>query len=129
MRRLENLAGPQSRGSLSQISNFTPRRSKMRVLLRLAVLIAFFSWVCSAGAQITSNGDITGTVKDPSGAALPGATVTITNADTGLVARRVTSDQSGNYSAPLLSVGRYNIDVESSGFKKVTLKNVELNAH
>ncbi|PYY17178.1 MAG: adenylyl cyclase, partial [Acidobacteria bacterium] len=101
----------------------------MRVLLRLAVLIAFFSWVCSAGAQITSNGDITGTVKDPSGAALPGATVTITNADTGLVARRVTSDQSGNYSAPLLSVGRYNIDVESSGFKKVTLKNVELNAH
>jgi hypothetical protein len=84
---------------------------------------------CSAFAQITSNGDIAGTVKDTTGAAVPGASVTIRNADTGLVVRTLKSDQSGSYAATTLPVGHYAIDVESTGFKKVSLKDIELNAH
>src|SRR5947209_19666613 len=90
----------------------------------------FLFFLCSFSvAQITSTGDITGAVKDSTGAAVPGAHVTIRNTDTGLIVRTLTSDASGNYVATQLPVGHYIIDVESTGFKKASLKNIELNAH
>src|SRR5215472_13002884 len=57
-------------------------------------------------------GSITGTVKDNSGAVISGANVTLTNSDTNVVARKVTTDEGGSYLAPVLPVGRYNITVE-----------------
>jgi hypothetical protein len=75
-------------------------------------------------AQAVS-GTILGTVKDPSGAALPGATVTLTNAGTGFT-RTVTTDSSGEYTVPNVPTGQYNVVAELSGFRKVNLANVHV---
>jgi hypothetical protein len=62
------------------------------------------------------NGNIEGTVKDSSGAALPGVTVTITNTDTG-AQRVVVSGGEGAYRAALLPLGSYDVRAELQGFK------------
>ena len=64
----------------------------------------------------TFRGTILGVVTDSSGAAVPGATVTIKNVDTGLT-RTVTTTDDGSYSAPELPIGNYSVTVEKSGFK------------
>lgn len=65
----------------------------------------------------TTNGNIQGTVVDPSNAAVPGATVTARNMDTGLTAAATTTG-AGVYALPNLPPGRYEITVEMSGMKK-----------
>ncbi|HKC87529.1 MAG TPA: TonB-dependent receptor [Blastocatellia bacterium] len=60
-------------------------------------------------------GSISGTVSDSNGAVISGATVTITNAGTGLV-RKLTTGDSGHFSAPALPVGEYAARVEKTGF-------------
>lgn len=59
---------------------------------------------------------ISGTVTDPTGAVVAGATVTATNVDTGVALSQTTNTQ-GFYSFPELPVGKYTIDVKMSGFK------------
>ena len=59
---------------------------------------------------------ISGTVKDPSGAAIAGATVTATNVDTAIAVTQ-TSNGQGFYSFQSLPLGKYTIDVEQKGFK------------
>ena len=56
-------------------------------------------------AQVNT-GTISGTVKDKTGAVMPGATVVIANEDTG-ISRTVQTDPSGRYLAPALSLGNY----------------------
>jgi hypothetical protein len=73
------------------------------------------------------NGSIEGTVKDSSGAALPGVTITITNTDTG-AQRVVVSGGEGTYRAPLLPLGNYDVVAELSGFKKFEQKGITLSA-
>jgi len=70
-------------------------------------------------------GTILGTVKDPSGAVVVSAQITITNNNTGLV-RTTASDSLGNYLAPFLPTGTYTVTAEMTGFKKVTFPRVEL---
>src|ERR1043165_1970169 len=64
-----------------------------------------------------ANGAIEGTVSDSSGGVLPGATVTITNVDTG-TERSVVTNEKGLYRAPLLPIGKYRVVAELQGFKK-----------
>ena len=78
----------------------------------------------SAFAQ-TFRGTILGSVTDSSGAAVPGATVTIKNADTGLV-RTVTTSDDGNYSAPELPIGNYSVSVEKAGFKLGVVSGIKV---
>jgi hypothetical protein len=78
-----------------------------------------------AFGQVTSS--ISGTVTDPSGAVVPGATVTVKNADSGIEFKTVTTNQ-GGYSMPSLSVGKYIVTVTASGFKSVTTQDIEINA-
>src|SRR5258706_15881142 len=73
------------------------------------------------------NGSIQGTVTDSSGAALPGVSVTITNTDTG-APRVVVSGSDGEYRAPLLPLGKYDVAAELSGFKKFEQKGITLSA-
>src|SRR5437667_5440324 len=61
-------------------------------------------------------GTITGTVADSSGAVLPGATVTVTNVSTN-VAKILTTNQAGVYTAPSLIPGRYKVEASLSGFR------------
>jgi Carboxypeptidase regulatory-like domain/TonB dependent receptor len=77
-----------------------------------------------AVAQI-QNGQITGTVTDPSGAAVPNAKVTITNQATNLSVT-TSSGGTGLYNAKELPVGNYKITAEAAGFKTFTDTNVKL---
>ncbi len=64
-------------------------------------------------------GEITGQVADATGAVIPGATVTVTNAATNAT-RTVQTTETGRYSVPFLVPGTYNIRVEHSGFRAAT---------
>src|SRR5579883_2231794 len=63
----------------------------------------------------TTSATITGTVTDPSGGVVPGAKVTVTNEGEGTV-RDVTTGNTGVFSVPNLTVGRYRLHVTASGF-------------
>ncbi len=68
-----------------------------------------------------------GEVLDPSGAVVPGATVSIANQETGLNRRSVTTSESGDYVFASLTPGLYRITVEAAGFKKSVKEDVRLN--
>lgn len=78
----------------------------------------------SAFAQVDT-ASIVGAVRDPSGAALPSATITFLETSTGTRAS-VHSDAGGNYASPPLRVGTYNIIAEATGFKTETRENILL---
>ena len=80
-----------------------------------AVLSAFVSMTSTSLAQ-TATGQITGTVRDPSGAVMPGVKVAVTNEQTGLT-RQTVSGANGEYVIPLLPVGVYVVTGELTGFK------------
>src|SRR5690348_13414827 len=92
------------------------------------VAIALFVFMCAQMtlAQVTS-GTIFGTVKDPSGAIVSGANVTVVNPSNGLT-RTVRSSQSGDFGVPNLLPGTYNITVEAQGFKKIEKTGIVLSA-
>ncbi len=81
----------------------------------VTALVVFLS-AASLIAQ-SDRGTITGTVTDPSGAVIVGATVTATNKDTG-VATKTTTSSSGIYTIPFLRSGNYEVSSEQSGFKR-----------
>src|ERR1043165_1432867 len=87
------------------------------VRLLLAVALLMFALTGAAFSQKITGG-ITGAVKDPTGAAVKGATITITDADKKQVVRTITTDDDGVYSAGDLHVGTYDLTVEAAGFKK-----------
>ena len=81
-----------------------------------AFVFAFLSAVPLLRAQ-TVSGSISGLVSDPSGAVIPGATVTLRNGDTGEVLR-TTTNSSGAYGFPVVPVGQnYSLTVEAKGFR------------
>jgi hypothetical protein len=98
----------------------------VRLLLAVATLMFAFTAI-AVSQEIT--GSIVGSVKDGNGAAVKGATVTITNSDTKLVARTVTTNDDGEFSAPLLPVAFYDITVEAASFKKHIDGRVKLNVN
>lgn len=89
------------------------------VALAIGVLL-----IGSAVAQ-SDRGAIAGTVLDSTGAAIPGASLTITGADTGSIYRTVSSS-SGGYRMSDMAIGRYDITVEANGFKTSVQKGVQI---
>ena len=73
----------------------------------------------------SSTGTIVGTIRDSSGGVLPGVSVTIRNEGTN-VSRDVITGVSGDYSAPLLPPGSYEVSAELAGFGKKVARNIEL---
>lgn len=80
--------------------------------------------VVNASAQ-SFTGSILGTIRDPSGGAVSGASLVVINTATNARTER-SSDTQGNYIAPLLPPGEYLVEVESPGFKKVVRRGVVL---
>ena len=78
-----------------------------------SIVVAFSIASPSAWAQTT--GTISGTVKDVSGAIVPGATVTVTFTSTGLK-RTATTNNAGEYAFPALDPGQYDVEFRSSSF-------------
>ena len=92
---------------------------------RVAAIAAFLQLAASAAGQ-TSTGQIAGTVLDQSGAVIPGASVTVTNPETGELAREMQSNEVGRFSAPLLRPGTYSVAAEIEGFKQFVQSDIQL---
>lgn len=85
-----------------------------------AYIIAVFVLATAAISQGTT-GQISGTVKDPNGAVVPGATVKVINIGTNY-SRETTTDGEGEYAIQLLPPGRYSIKVTTQGFAAPTIE-------
>jgi hypothetical protein len=88
------------------------------------VLLACLFAAMPASAQ--EAGTILGVVKDPSGAVIPNATVTIMNVDT-TVSRTATTGPDGAFRIPALQPGHYSVKVEAAGFQTQTQTGLTLN--
>lgn len=97
---------------------------RMRSILIMLASVAIFCGLATAGKAQTS-GEITGLVTDPSGAAVAGATVKVTNKATGATRRAITNSE-GLYAFPALLPGLYELKVEAAGFKIGLLDNITL---
>jgi hypothetical protein len=99
-----------------------------RTFRRLGALLAALTLagVLPAYAQF-DRGTISGTIKDPQGAVIPGVTVNATNTQTQQIRTTVT-DGSGYFTFTNLQPGRYDVSAELEGFKKVSKQNVQLDA-
>src|ERR1700761_1863710 len=102
--------------ALVSIARFTAKIAAAAVLV-----------LCLSGLSFSQEGltSVQGRVSDPTGAVIPGVTVTITNTATG-ASRQVVSDEQGIYQATQLAPGTYNIKAELPGFKTQELGNVPL---
>jgi hypothetical protein len=94
----------------------------MRNLL-LAVLLLLLT-AASAFNQST-NATVSGTIEDPTGALIPGVTVTATNAATGVTTNSITNE-SGAYNFPSLSPGTYKVSAALPGFQTQSFTDVRL---
>src|SRR3954468_2793248 len=97
-------------------------RGVRRVLVTLMLIAACSSRMVNAQAV---SGTIVGTVTDSSGSVIPTAKVTIVNEGTGLT-RTLQADANGEFTAPSLPTGHYTVIAELTGFKTLTLSNIEL---
>lgn len=85
------------------------------------LLFALTLYPTSFTGQSLTSGDIAGTVLDPTGASVPGATVTLTNLDTG-AKQTATTSSTGAYRFALLNPGNYSVAVNASGFQAIEQK-------
>jgi hypothetical protein len=95
-----------------------------RVAMKLLVFCAALSLTIGIVRAQTA-GEITGEVKDQSGAVAPNAAVTVTNIETSL-SRETTTNSAGVYSFPNLVPGNYQVRVQASGFSSVVKTGIEL---
>ena len=92
---------------------------KLIFALSLA-LLAVLMLPGSLKAQSIISGDLAGTVTDPTGAAVPGAKVTVTSKLTGAI-KTTTTNADGSYRVPLLEPGDYTVTVTAQGFEQSSL--------
>jgi hypothetical protein len=93
-------------------------RNRTRILFMTLLCCVIAMAAFSQGVNLT-NGSITGHITDTTGAALPGVTVTATNAETGLTRNTVT-DNTGEYRFNLLPPGRYRVEADLAGLGKAS---------
>ena len=98
-----------------------------RALTGTFLVTLMFGLAAVAAAQETT-GTITGTATDQTGAVLPGVTVTVKHVQTGR-SQDVVTNASGNYTAPLLQPGEYDVTFALSGFQTQTVKNIQLHVN
>ena len=99
---------------------------KLRVFTMLAMTLMAGAPRCF-GQAAAMNGEISGTVTDPAGSAIPNAIVKITNRGTGFRQAGTTGD-SGLYRFNLLPLGAYELEVQAIGFATLTRSGIEVNA-
>ena len=97
----------------------------LRYVRAVFVALALLSFSQVSPAQETT-GVISGTVKDANGAAVSGATVTISDADKKVEVRTIAVNENGEFVAPNLLSGFYDVTIEAPGFKKSLLSRVKL---
>jgi hypothetical protein len=95
---------------------------RLRRAVSLSALAGVLLFAGLASAQSPTTGQITGVVKDPTGAVVSGAKITL--ASTAGVERQTSSDATGHYAFSLVPPGSYRVEAEKTGFTKVTAEGV-----
>ena len=98
---------------------------KQKLLVATLTLLFLCCSMISKGQELAAT--LLGTVTDPSGAAIPSATVTIVQDGVNGAARTIQTDARGSYTATNLSAGSYTVTVTVAGFQTYTAQNVVLN--
>ena len=93
----------------------------------LLTLLIFSTFQLATFAQSGTVGSLTGVVKDPNGANLPGVSVAVRNLGTGAT-RTTVSGEDGHWTLPALPIGSYELTYETTGFKKLVRDRVEVEA-
>ena len=106
-----------------------PRTSSVKFFSNFLAILLVLAGLAGgvARAQLAGKGEVTGTVKDPTGAVVAGATVTATEVSTGVSTARPTNS-SGIYDISPLDAGVYVVTVTAAGFEKQTQADVHVNA-
>jgi len=93
--------------------------------MQASLLLLSIGLLVGVHAQSSTTGNISGTVRDPQGSAVPKAEVTLTEEKTG-ASRTVNANEDGFYSAPAMPAGVYTISTSPAGFKKTVTTGVQL---
>jgi hypothetical protein len=95
-----------------------------KIYFYLFVLLAM-TFAVAANAQGIVTGSVTGTVQDPTGASVPNAVITATNAANG-VSQTATSNGSGDFSLANMPIGQYKIEIKAMSFNTIEQSNVSV---
>ena len=101
------------------------RRNNLFTGFAVVVLAALVGLVPQAAFAQANSSSVIGTVTDESGAAVPGATVTVTNNGTQAV-RTVETNERGDYSVTALDIGIYEVSAQLEGFRRAVATDVRL---
>jgi hypothetical protein len=95
---------------------------------RIAVLCATVLLCLHAGVLLaqTDKSALRGTVSDASGAVVPGVKISLTETETGVLVRSVTTDDNGNFEFPDLKPGRYRLEADRAGFKTYIAEDLRI---
>ena len=102
-----------------------PLRKTAGVLPRLAGLVVVLVLACILPLRAATGGSISGTIADPSGAVIPGASLKLINMAQQTTYRAV-SDRQGTYSFPNLPVGHYELTISATGFTTHQMTNLSV---
>ena len=94
-----------------------------RFMLSLGTFVVLFLFCSSALGQGQGTSAIRGSIKDPGGSVVAGATVTLSNPETSFT-RTTTSNDNGQFAFESIQPGVYNVEVEAKGFKKAVFTQV-----
>ncbi len=95
-------------------------------MFRSLMLILMAGWGLSPAAAQVSTGEIAGTIVDATGAAVPNARISATNAQTNATVRETVTAADGTYIMTLLPPGSYTLTAEAPGFRKTVQSGIEL---
>ncbi|HEX4003072.1 MAG TPA: carboxypeptidase-like regulatory domain-containing protein [Candidatus Acidoferrales bacterium] len=96
------------------------------LLVCLVAALTFAAGATRLIAQTSNTGALSGTVTDPSGGVIVGATVTATNLATGQT-RTATTSSTGSYQISLLPPGNYSVRFDAAGFKSLDVPSITIN--
>jgi hypothetical protein len=129
------MADDSFRSAKGRVMPYEAEKNRERSMLKMfGRLIKTGKAICAVGllsasfALASVGGSISGTVKDPSGRVVSNAEITIREINTGL-SHNVRTDRNGYYTLPALPVGRYELHVQSSGFRSYQRKDIVLNTN
>lgn len=100
------------------------KKRNLLIAFSAMMVLAFTLLTTSLFAQSIVSGEINGTLTDPSGAVVPGATVTIKNLDNG-TSQTTTTNGTGAYRFQFLKPGSYQITINQSGFQQIS-RNIQV---
>ena len=94
---------------------------------RFGLLAVLLTAALAAYGQVTSTSTLSGTVVDPTGSVVPGASVTVQNKVTGTAYQAVTG-ANGGFGVPALGTGLYSVTVTAKGFKQAQVQDIKMDA-